>query len=296
MKLRRAYQNFLLILLILLPIPLFAQSLENNFEAISKQNYIIQENDNLRDLALDFDLGVEEILQANPHIIDPNFIQAGDKIILPIIHLFPDVTNEGIVINLAEPRLYYFLDDITESFPISVGIDKKTPIGKTKIIGRKENPFWTPPPSIRSENPELPDIVEPGPNNPLGNHALYLDASHDTKWQGITIHGTNAPWSIGAKVTHGCIRLYSQDIEKLFYLAKAGTSVTIVNQPFKISKINDKIYLEVHLEKTKEMGLKDLEVKELICQKIKNCLVAINWVKVNQAISQNLGIPVNISR
>jgi L,D-transpeptidase ErfK/SrfK len=286
-------KRFLLILFISSASSSYAQDIEN---FTTYTDYNIQKGESLYKIAQNFDLGLDEILRANPNITNPRVIYAGQKIILPTTHLLPEANHEGIVINLAEPRLYFFLDDQEFSFPISIGADEKTPTGKTKILDKRENPTWTPPASIREENPNLPEVVPAGPDNPLGNYAVHLDASHNYKWQGIMIHGTNAPWTIGSKVSHGCIRLYPQDIEKLFGNIEVETPVEIVNQPIKVSEVNDKIYIEVHLQETPDVVLESMGVGKLICKKIKECESRIDWQKVDDAVIAGLGIPAQINR
>jgi lipoprotein-anchoring transpeptidase ErfK/SrfK len=259
--------------------------------------YIVQRGESIYKIAQKFDLGVDEILLANPLITDSKILYAGQTLILPNVHIIPDVKWNGIVINLAEMRLYYFEDgEEVNSFPISIGADEKTPIGKTKISAKREKPTWTPPASIREENPELPDVVPAGPKNPLGNYALNLDASHHAKWQGIMIHGTNNASSIGSKVSHGCIRLYPQDIENLFSEVEVGTPVEIVNQPLKVLEIDRKIYIEVHLREAPDLVSKDLGASALICKKVQDCEMRIDWNKVDEAITKNLGVPVAVNR
>jgi len=258
--------------------------------------HTIQKGENFYKIAQSFDLGVDELLRANPEITDPKILRAGGKIILPTIHLLPDVKHEGIVINLAEAQLYFFTDEKVFSFPISIGADEKTPIGKTKVMMKRENPSWMPPASILEENPNLPEIVPAGPNNPLGNYALYLDGSRNYKFHNIMIHGTNNPRSIGSKVSHGCIRLYPKDIESLFNEVEIGTEVLIVNQPIKVNEINNKVYLEVHLAETPDLVFENMGVKKLICKKTPDCEERINWQKVDDVVIENKGIPVEISR
>ena len=286
------------ILQLLLVLPFFVSSshAQNSADSALAEYYFVKKGETLYDIASLFDLGFDELLHANPSITNPHLIYANKKIILPLTHLIPDVEPQGIAINLAELRLYLFTDDDVESFPISIGADEKTPTGKTKIIAKRENPSWTPPNSIREENPRLPEIVLPGPDNPLGNYALYLDASHDSKWQGIMVHGTNVPRSIGSKVSHGCIRLYPQDIEKLFNAIEISAPIIITNQPLKVSEIDDKIYLEVHLKEAPDVVFEDIGVSKLICQKIKNCEEKIDWQKVDDTVIENLGIPVEITK
>lgn len=263
-------------------------------EEIKIENYVIKNGETFHKIARSFNLGVDEILRANPQITDVNKIYSGTKIIVPTTHLLPNAKEIGIVINLAEPRLYFFSEEEIETFPISVGSDAKTPTGLTKIIAKKENPTWIPPQSIREEKPDLPEIIEPGPQNPLGNHAIYLDGSRNKKWQRIVIHSTNTPWTIGSKISHGCIRMYPQDISKLFEIAAIGTRVLVINQPVKVQQIDDKIYLESHLNEAPILPVKDGDYGKLICKRIKDCK-DIDWDKVDQALSENLGIPVEVT-
>ena len=290
-------QYFFLIFLIFITFSSQAKELEAD-DPLASPRYTVLKGDSLYNIAQDFDLGVDELLMANPGLInaESKFLFAGRTIILPIIHLIPDVSRKGIVVNLAELRLYFFSDNAEPvSFPISIGKDEVTPVGKTKIISKTKNPSWIPPASILEENPNLPKIIFPGPDNPLGNYALYLDASKNHKWQSIMIHGTNAPKSIGSKVSHGCIRLYPQDIEQLFDSVEIDTPVEFVNQPLKVEEIEGKIYIEIHLREAPDLVPEKLGVKKLICRKIADCEQRIDWQKVDDAVVQNLGIPVLIN-
>lgn len=273
----------------------YARDTQTDADTALGDFYRVQKKENLYRIAKTYDLGIDEILRANPQIKNRNTLYKGDELVLPIIHLPPDAEPDGIVINLAELRLYFYTDKGVKNFPISIGADEKTPIGRTRIIAKKRNPSWTPPESIRRENPRLPDVVPPGPNNPLGIYALYLDASENGKWRRIMIHGTNSSWTIGSKVTHGCIRLYPLDIKKLFDEVDIGTTLTIVNQPFKVLEIDKKVYFEVHLPHADSAGFKNIKANNFICERIRNCDKKINWRKVNQAIIQNLGIPFEVS-
>lgn len=148
---------YFFIILIFIPLFSHAQDVEDE-EPFAPTNYIVPKGDTLYSIAQEFDLGVDELLLTNPNIINSRskFVYAGRKIILPTTHLLPDVKPEGIVINLAELRIYFFVDgEESVSFTISIGKDEVTPIGKTKIIAKHENPSWIPPASIREEDPEL---------------------------------------------------------------------------------------------------------------------------------------------
>lgn len=286
------HRNFICQISLLIFFALNAQAFEIKTDRLY---YVIEKNDNLFKLATSFDVSISEIQHANPQIIDINLIYAGAKLIMPVNHLLPDAKTDGIVINLAEPRLYFFKDDSFMTFPIAVGKDNKTPTGHTKILLKKENPVWIPPASIREEDPTLPEIVEAGPQNPLGKFALYLDASRNAKWQNILIHGTNQPKSIGGNVSHGCIRLYPQDIEKLFAEVEIDTAVTIIDQKIKVFERENKIFIEAHFSDNEDLEEQKIAAHKFLCQKISSCEDKINWNKFEETISLNLGIPVLVS-
>ncbi|MBI4030451.1 MAG: L,D-transpeptidase family protein [Proteobacteria bacterium] len=198
--------------------------------------------DTLVKLARASDIGFVELRAANPGV-DPWLPGAGVKLIFPTMHILPDVQREGIVINLPEMRLYYF--DGTEnppaSYPLGIGREGlATPIGKTFVRDRIEGPTWRPTKRMREEDPTLPESVPPGPDNPLGTHALYLG------WPEYRIHGTNKPYGIGRRSSSGCIRMYPEDVVSLYPKVPVGTSVTVVDQPIKAAWIDDEFYVEVH--------------------------------------------------
>ena len=174
------------------------------------------------------------------------------KIVLPTAHLLPEAPREGIVINLPEMRLYYFAEaeQQPETYPIGIGREGwTTPTGTSRIVRKAEAPSWYPPDSIRAERPELPAVVEPGEDNPLGSHALYLD------WPAYLIHGTNRPWGIGRRISSGCIRMYPEDIVSLFERVPVNTPVTVVDQPVKLGWIGGDLYLEAHPTQSQSDGL-----------------------------------------
>lgn len=183
--------------------------------------YSAAAGENIYDIARRFDLGFLELAKANPDV-DLLHLRKGTEIFLPTAYTLPRV-REGIVIDLSALRLFYFDGPgKVYTFPVSVGkTGWVTPLGTTKVTRKKKDPAWIPPESIRKEDPALPAIVPAGPDNPLGLRALYL------AWPGYAIHGTNRPSSIGKRVSHGCIRLYPEDIALLFEIVKPGTPVTI---------------------------------------------------------------------
>jgi L,D-transpeptidase ErfK/SrfK len=205
------------------------------------QLYTAHESDTLVAVARAHDLGYVEIRAANPRV-DPSRPRAGTMVLLPAQHILPDAPRRGIVVNLPELRLYYFPPSgPVRSFPIGIGRPgKDTPLGQTRITGKAVDPVWTPTQSERAENPALPKRVGPGPHNEMGHRALYLG------WDEYAIHGTNRPDSIGRRDSHGCIRMYPEDIETLFGLVAVGTPVMVVNQPAKVGWLAGELYLQVH--------------------------------------------------
>jgi len=206
-----------------------------------------QYEDTFVSLARKYNLGFEELVQANPDV-DPWLPGEGTPILLPMQFLLPNAPRSGVVINLPELRLYYFPDGdegrvITH--PISIGrMDWGTPLGVTSIQSKVKNPSWYPPQSIRDEhaadNRPLPPVVPPGPDNPLGDHALRLSIP------GYLIHGTNKPSGVGMRVTHGCIRMFPEDIASMFADVPVGTPVRIVNQPIKLGRVGNDLFIEAH--------------------------------------------------
>lgn len=269
--------------------------------------------DTLLDVARHYGIGQDEIVLANPNV-DRWLPQDGEKVVLPLRFIIPQAERTGLVINLPEMRLYYFPKPTKGqkpeivTHPVSVGrMDWNTPMGKTTIIRKKKDPTWTPPQSLRKEaiedgRPPLPDVVPAGPDNPLGQYALYLGLP------GYLIHGTNKPLGVGMRVTHGCMRLYPEDIEKLFHLIPVGTSVQIVNQPIKLGWSGNLLYIELH-PPLEEEAIESSEFEQEIYHTINQFLEettkdrhgnVIHNVKINQealrtAIQARNGIPTLIS-
>lgn len=206
------------------------------------QHYTTRHEDTLLGIARRFDLGFVELVAANPGV-DPWLPGEGVRLTLPTGHLIPHAPRRGIVINLADQRLYFFppqgADPLT--FPVGTGrCGFETPTAVTRVEEKQKDPTWFPPASILAERPDLPAAVPPGPDNPLGAYAIYLELSD------YVIHGTNQPLGIGRRVSHGCIRLYPEDIATLFPLIAVGTSVTIIDQAVKTGWVQGELYLEVH--------------------------------------------------
>lgn len=208
------------------------------------------EEDTLSDIARRFNLGYEEIVSANPGV-DPWLPGAGTEIVIPTQFVLPDAPRTGIVINLAAMRLFYFpkakageLQQVI-THPLGIGrVGWKTPEGTTRIASKQENPAWIPTPSIRKEHAEngnpLPAVVPPGPDNPMGTHVLRL------AWTYYAIHGTDKPPSIGLRGSHGCLRMYPEDIVRIYHDVPVGTPVRVVNQPRLFGWRGRALYLQAY--------------------------------------------------
>ncbi|MDH5202804.1 MAG: L,D-transpeptidase family protein [Nitrospirota bacterium] len=257
----------------------------------SIKTYKVKEGESLIEIARDFDLGYNEIVDSNPGL-DPYIPGTGISVKIPASWVLPDVAlYNGILINLSEMRLYYFFTQkelkLVRTFPIGIGDEgTDTPVGKYRIIEKLVKPSWHVPKSIKKEKPELPNVVPPGPDNPLGSHALRLSLNT------ILIHGTNKPWGVGRRVSHGCIRLYPEDIPKLFQLVPNGAKVTIIRQPVKVGLKNNKVYIEVHKDDSLSTGYFNEAVNLL---RKKNLLKRVNTEKLYRAVIEKSAIPVEIS-
>ena len=254
--------------------------------------------DTLSDLARVYSQGYNEMRLANPEV-DPWIPGEGTEIVVPSLYVIPQAPRDGIVVNVPEMRLYYFSKpsrDRTQrvmTFPISIGRQQwVTPKGRTTVVGKVKNPAWYPPASIRKEHAEmgdpLPMMVPPGPTNPLGTRALRLGLT------GYLIHGTDKPYGIGMRVTHGCIRMYPQDAETIFDLTAVGTPVHIINQPYKVGMSHGRIYLEVHphLDEDQTMFNEQYShVVKLILARVDGHRVQLVWTDIRAAIEAKSGVP-----
>lgn len=264
------------------------------------QTYVTKENDTLLDVARDFDIGYTEIVIANPGV-DPWVPRAGKEITIPAFFLLPNAERRGIVVNLVKQRLYYYPQDgrSVQTFPIGVGGEgRSTPLGVATIVRKKAGPSWYPPPSIRAEDPELPAVVPPGPDNPMGAHALYLS------WPTYTIHGTNKPDGIGRNSSHGCLRMYPEDVAQLFGEAGIGTPVRVINEEAEWAWIDDELFLSVFptKEQTEEINIgKGVQAEpppDLAARIAKDAgerAGLIDWALVDQVARERSGLPIRVS-
>ena len=256
----------------------------------------LEKGDTLADIARHFSLGINTVSAANPGI-DIWVPEPGERILLPLSFTLPDAARKGIVINLAAMRLFYFKEDgkrlAVSTYPIGVGTtERPTPMGQMYIAQKMFRPTWHVPASIaedhRKKGDPLPAQVPPGPLNPLGEHALYLTRS------AYLVHGTNKPASVGLRATNGCIRLYPEDIKRLFENAPAKTPVNIVNQPYLVGQRDGIVYLEVHAP-FEESGATELKKAYAKLRNFeKKSGHALDWEKVNEAVAEARGLPVPI--
>jgi L,D-transpeptidase ErfK/SrfK len=265
------------------------------------QLIVAKYEDTLSDLGRRYGIGYEEMIAANPGV-DPWLPGEGTRVVVPSQFILPDAPREGIVINLPEHRLYYFpptkvgQPQTVVTYPISVGkMDWNTPLGLTRIVDKRVKPTWTPPESVHRERaedgrPPLPRVVPPGPDNPLGEYAMRLAIPGGA----YLIHGTNKPIAVGMPVTHGCIRMFPEDIEEFFKMVPVNTRVRILHQPYKAGFIGDQLYMEVHPPLT---GHEDPDATSLT--NITRVLVAatqdrniqINWSQAELIFKKASGVP-----
>jgi L,D-transpeptidase ErfK/SrfK len=256
--------------------------------------------DTLPDLARRYSLGYEEIQRANP-AVDVWLPGEGTTVLLPGQRLLPAGAREGIVVNLPEHRLYYYPKvkkgetPYVITFPVSIGkMDWATPLGKTRVVDKRKDPLWHPPESVRKEHAErgdpLPKVVKAGPDNPLGAYAMRLDI----KPGAYLIHGTNNPIAVGMAITHGCIRMYPEDIEALFPLVPLNTPVWLINEPVKVARVNGQVWLEVHppVDAEGQRAAVDLEgFYALANTALGDQPAAIHWDFVLATLREASGLP-----
>ena len=262
--------------------------------------YVARYEDTLPRVARRFGLGIEELRLANPGV-DLWLPGEGTSIRLPSRVVLPAAPRSGLVVNIPEMRIYYYPkgESVVHTWPVGIGrVGWETPLGKTRIVKKAVRPTWYPPESIRKEHAErgdpLPRVVRPGPDNPLGSHALYLGLP------AYLIHGTNRPYSIGMRVSHGCLRMYPEHVAALYEMAKSGTPVTLVHQRVKAGWMGEDLYLEVHPNidvpgEDARPGMTEV-VRSLIGATRDGELPSyVDWDRVEEARSTANGIPVAVA-
>lgn len=246
-------------------------------------------------------MGFVEVRAANPDL-DPWIPGDGAEVIIPSRHLLPDAPREGIVINLPEMRVYAYLngDDAPSTFALGIGRDGlDTPIGETSIVRKAVDPTWRPTKRMREEDPELPAVVPPGPDNPLGTHALYLG------WPTYAMHGTNRPYGIGRRVSSGCIRMYPESIKEFYELVPVGTKVNVVVQPIKVAWIDNELFLEAHPDLDQAFAMEEsgeVQKQKLSEDDMKHIIeiageyeALLNWPRIRAALRERKGYPIRIA-
>jgi L,D-transpeptidase ErfK/SrfK len=266
-------------------------------DVIGRLRFIrLEKGDTLPDIARHFSLGLNGVSAANPGV-DIWVPEAGKRIMLPMSFILPDAPRKGIVINLAAMRLFQFKGNgeslAVSTYPVGVGTEERpSPRGLMRVERKVNRPTWHVPASIAKDHLKkgdpLPAAVLPGPQNPLGECALYLSA------QSYLIHGTNKPASIGLRATNGCIRLYPEDVKRLYESTPVKTAVSMVNQPYLLGQSNGVVYMEVHA------STEDADTAELdkIYKKLrtieKESGRTLDWSKIKNVLAEVRGIPVPI--
>jgi len=251
----------------------------------------------LLDMARDNGLGFNQIAAANPGL-DPWVPPEDAEVMLPTIFVLPtNYPTSGIVVNLAEMRLYYFFngEDGSARFatcPVGVGREGyATELGVYTIYTKAENPVWTVPPSVRAEDPAMPLKVGPGPDNPLGKYILRFSRLS------YGIHGTNRPWGVGRRVSHGCIRLYAEDIAALYPMVPVGTLVRIIYEPVKVGWAVGRCWLQVFRDFENRIAdpLSEALACIALCEE-KTGPVYLDLQKIKRMLELKSGIPRPVAR
>lgn len=271
------------------------------------QVVVASKEDTLPDIARRFNVGYEEIVRANPGV-DPWLPGAGRRVVVPTRFILPNAPHEGVVINLPALRIYYFPKpakgepQVVYTHPIGIGkVGWKTPEGATKIISRQKNPTWRPSAAVRKEHADngdpIPAVVPAGPDNPLGKYKFTLG------WASYLIHGTNKPYGVGLRSSHGCIRLYPEDIEYLFNNVPIGTTVRVVNQPFLFAWHDGELLMQAYdpLEDDTrnwakaERTLLTRSMSPELQKALKANAANVDWTAVSVVTRKPRGIPLRVS-
>ncbi|HEY2781447.1 MAG TPA: L,D-transpeptidase family protein [Steroidobacteraceae bacterium] len=271
------------------------------------QKTVVGKEDTLPDIARRFDVGYEEILTANPGV-DPWLPGVGREVVVPTQFVLPAAPHEGVVVNVAAMRIFYYPKhkkgepETVYTHPIGIGkVGWKTPEGSTKIVSRQKDPIWVVPKSVREEHQEngeqLPAQVPAGPDNPLGQYEFRLG------WPSYLIHGTNKPYGVGMRSSHGCMRLYPEDIAVFFDLIPIGTKVTVVNQPYLFGWRDGTLYLQAYavMEDDSRNWTKDRKrlLAKLVHPKERGKIAQhdeeIDWQRVGDLAHSPRAVPVPVT-
>lgn len=267
----------------------------------------VRKGETLSDIGRRFNVGLGEMTRANPDV-DPWIPKPGTPVVVPTQYVLPDAPHQGIVVNLAAMRLFYFpphkrgKPQVLITHPVGIGRQGwKTPQGVTRVLWHEKEPVWHVPPSIIAEHlkdgDKLPRVMGPGPDNPLGDYALHLG------WPGYLIHGTNKPVSVGLRVSHGCVHLFPEDIAQIFKMVPNGTEVRVVNEPYVFGWQDGRLYIQSSgpLEDDKRPWSK--QSRRLLAptltraqrSELKQHHEKIDWGRVAQLVAGPVGVPVPVS-
>lgn len=257
----------------------------------------VQPGDTIADVAMRYNMGGYEMVEANPGV-SYSAPKPGSRLIVPSRFILPDGPRQGIVINISEMRLYYYHPDgvHVSTYPVGVGQEGwNTPLGKTQIVKMRERPTWIVPDSIMenyiANGKHVNKVNPPGPTNPLGEYAMNLG------FTSIVIHGTPYPKAVGVRSSHGCIRMINRDVGELFRMVKVGTPVEIIHQPTKIGRENDKLFLEQHVPISQSLYQADYRDVGSLINKVTDKLgkrYSVQWGEVERIKSHANGYPLPI--
>jgi L,D-transpeptidase ErfK/SrfK len=253
------------------------------------------EKDTLLDIARDYDLGYNQIVAANPDI-DPWLPPNEELVLVPSAVILPqERLNSGIVVNIAEMRLYYFFSTDTHEYFLTapIGIGKEgflTQLGVYTIKSKAVNPTWVVPESIKEIEPDLPDKVPPGQDNPLGDYVFRLSQMK------YAIHGTNKPWGIGRRVSHGCIRMYPEDVSVFYPIVSVGTVVHVIYEPIKVGWGDEKCWIQVFDDFDNRIDdLYSVAVNKISQLEITVGPLDVDSKAISKAIKNKTGVPTAVA-
>ncbi len=275
------------------------------------QKVTVGKDDTLPDIARRFDVGYEEMLLANPGV-DAWLPGVGREVVVPTQFVLPAAPHAGVVVNVAAMRIFYYPPhkkgepQVVYTHPLGIGrVGWKTPEGTTRIVAREKDPVWVVPESVRKEHAEdgdmLPAVVKAGPDNPLGEYAFRLS------WPSYLIHGTNKPYGVGMRSSHGCMRLYPEDIAVFYEMIPIGTKVTVVNQPYAFGWRDGTLYMQAYAvmeddsrnwDKDRKRLLANLmnpKQRQKIGQRIEGADNDVDWQRVGDLAHTPRAIPVPVT-
>jgi L,D-transpeptidase ErfK/SrfK len=275
---------------------------EHSGDLVGEISYhVTRAGETLLDIGRLRNLGVPEISAANP-AVDPWVPGEETLLTLPTAFLLPEAPREGILVNYGELRLYHFPPKgPVQTYAIGIGREGfELKMGRTRVVRKQERPTWYPTADTRRDKPEVGAVVPPGPDNPLGEYALYLG------WPTYLIHGTNKPYGVGRRVSRGCIRMYPEGVERLFRQVAVGTRTTAVDQPVKIGWHEGELYLEVQpdmaqldeLEASQIMSERppDEDIRRRLLDRAGPDAARIDWQVVSAELLARRGLPIAVTR